>query len=340
MKRVTKLDLLFLVSIIFISISFGFYLHKYHIIPYAKLKWLLNQHLATHSHNNKITENRRQNHYGFWSIGIYKGSTPFNLFDPEDIENPVISAKDITDIDADFVADPFLIFKDNTYFLFFEVLNRVSGHGDIGYAESKNITKWTYKKIIIDENFHLSYPYVFEWEKKYYLIPESSQDLSVRLYRANSFPDSWEYEGNLLSGFPYTDPSVFRYQNKWWLFISIPGHNVLNLFYSDNLIKGWQPHPLNPIVKFNKHIARPGGRILIFKDKIYRFAQDDEPRYGLQVYAFEVTELSEKSYNEVKLLKNPIIKMTGKGWNATGMHHLDLQSINNQWVAAVDGRSL
>lgn len=272
-----------------------------------------------------------------WAVGIYEGPTPFQLKDPEKISNPVLTREDITDIDALFIADPFIAIKNKKYSMFFEVFNRTTHQGDIGLAESLNGIDWEYKKIIIDEPFHLSYPYVFQWENNYYLIPESGEDLSVRLYKATSFPDKWEYIGNLLSGYKYIDPSIFRYKDKWWLLVS-SDTGVLNLYYSDDLLKGWRHHPKNPIVKFNKSIARSAGRVFTYKERLYRLAQDGIPRYGSRVFAFEITELTEESYEERFASEKPIVTFTGKGWNAGRMHHVDLHEIDGKWIGAVDGR--
>jgi hypothetical protein len=35
----------------------------------------------------------------------------------------------------------------------------------------------------------------------------------------------------------------------------------------------------------------------------------------------------------------PVVTKTGTGWNATGMHHLDLHKIGERLIAVVDGRS-
>ena len=276
---------------------------------------------------------------GPWSIGIYEGYNLFSLGSSKNISNPVLTAKDVTDIDAVFLADPFMVFNGGRFFMFFEVLNRKTGHGDIAYAESSDGRKWNYIKVVIDEKFHLSYPYVFVWDNKYYMIPESNEDLSVRLYKATEFPDKWEYVGNVLSGYRYVDPSIFHYNNKWWMFVSNNENNVLNLYFSDDLLQGWQPHPKNPIVKFNKHVARPAGRVIIQDGKPLRFTQDDDPKYGLQVFAFEITELSETSYAEKLAVEKPILTKTGIGWNAAGMHHLDSHKIGDRWVSVVDGRN-
>jgi hypothetical protein len=94
---------------------------------------------------------------------------------------------------------------------------------------------------------------------------------------------------------------------------------------------------MNPIVKSDRNISRPGGRLFIYDEYVYRLAQDDDPEYGIQVFAFKITELSEDLYTE-EMIEKPLIKMTGKGWNAAGMHHLDLQKVGDKWLAVVDGR--
>ena len=72
-------------------------------------------------------------------------------------------------------------------------------------------------------------------------------------------------------------------------------------------------------------------------DRLYRLAQDCYPTYGSQVSAFEVTEISKTSYAE-KIVEGPLVKASGKGWNAQGMHHVDAFELSSgSWIAAVDG---
>ena len=273
-----------------------------------------------------------------WSVGIYEGDTPFDLSDPVSISNPVLTKKDITDVDALFIADPFIVINDEKQTLFFEVFNKETNQGDIGYAESNDGINWEYKKIVIDEPFHLSYPHVFKWNDDYYLIPESGEDLCVRLYKATSFPDKWTFVGTLIAGHNFIDPSIFYYKNKWWLFTSTD-KGVLNLHYSDDLFNGWRAHPKNPIVKSNKNIARPAGRVFMYNGNPHRLAQSGIPRYGSQVFAFEIIELSESIYEERKASEEPIVTFSGNGWNAGRMHHVDLHKVGDRWVGSVDGRS-
>ena len=322
------LSLIALITTLVIGIIYGMSIYKFQVFPYEIFKIAYNYF---HPEEADVS-------YGPWSIGIYTGLSPFELHDPENISNPVLTGKDVTDIDAKFVADPFMAVENGHFYMFFEVLNRANSQGDIGYAESEDGEKWEYKKIVIDEPFHLSYPYVFKWEDSYYLIPESHEDLSIRLYRATSFPGEWQFVKRIFNGEHYVDPSIFRYENTWWLFYTNPKNDALNLYYSDQLMGNWVPHPMNPIVKLNMHIARPGGRVLMHDGHLYRFTQDTEPRYGIQVFVFEILELSKTAYKEKIVSERPVVTMTGEGWNARGMHHVDAHFVKERWIASVDGR--
>jgi hypothetical protein len=96
---------------------------------------------------------------------------------------------------------------------------------------------------------------------------------------------------------------------------------------------------MNPVVKLDKHIARPGGKMIEHKGKLYRFGQDDDPDYGIQVFAFEIVELNTKVYRERMMLEKPVVTASGHGRNSTGMHHVDMHQRGDQWMAVVDGRN-
>jgi len=272
-----------------------------------------------------------------WSIGIYEGTSPFDLKETKDLPNPVIRGSDIKDRDISFVADPFMVIKDDKFYMFFEAMDDRRKKGLIACAESQDCKKWNYKEIILEENFHLSYPYVFEWNGNYYLIPESGEDFSVRLYKASFFPSSWEYIGSLLTGKAFMDPSVFHHKDSWWMFVSYPDCDVLDLYYSDELFSGWKPHPMNPIIKNDKKFSRPGGRVFSFNKKLYRIGQDCQNYYGMQLHAREIVTITKVLYEEINVSSNPVLTKSGKGWNKVGMHHLDPHWYGGKWISAVDG---
>jgi hypothetical protein len=277
-----------------------------------------------------------------WSIGIYMGFSPLKIIDSQKIKNPVISRRNITDVRAGFVADPFMLWVNSTWYMFFEILNQKTQRGEIGLATSQNAVDWTYQQIVLAEPFHLSYPYVFEWKNEYYMIPESAQAEAIRLYKASQFPLEWTFIGDIMSGSSFLDSSVFRYADTWWLFTETSSDyrfDTLRLFYSNELLGSWVEHPKSPIVSGNAHIARPGGRVLVMNDKILRYAQDCQPDYGTQVRAFEISELSATQYYEQELEGGVILAPSGSGWNGSGMHHVDPHLMpDGSWIACVDGR--
>ena len=274
-----------------------------------------------------------------WTIGIYRSNSPFHFNALQGWINPRFRAEDVTDVNAKFVADPFLIKDGKTWNLFFEVYNNDTKQGDLAVATSKNTWIWHYEKVIIDEPFHLSYPHVFEADGEYYLIPESFEDNSVRLYKADQFPAHWSYVKTLISGRDYVDNSIIYYGGKWWLFSSVTTNDKLYLHYADSLTGPWKEHPMSPIVNGDVHKARPSGRMIIYNDKLYRFTMDVQPPVGNhQVMAYEITELTPETYAEKLAQEAPVVMPSGSGWNGDGMHQLDpVQVDSNSWIASVDG---
>src|SRR5262249_55013165 len=126
-----------------------------------------------------------------WSIGIYQGKSPLTLAPALEINNPVLTHDSVSDAPAMFVADPFMLQAQGMWYMFFEVMNVQTGKGEIGLATSVNALRWRYQQIVLREPFHLSYPYVFQLENDYYMIPESYQANSIRLYKAVEFPTQW-----------------------------------------------------------------------------------------------------------------------------------------------------
>ena len=274
-----------------------------------------------------------------WTIGIYRSNTPFNFNQIQRWLNPLLKAEDVTDVSAKFVADPFIIKEGDVWNLFFEVYNNDTQQGDLAVATSTNTWIWNYGKVILDEPFHLSYPYVFKSEGEYYLIPESFEDNSIRLYKADEFPTKWSYVKTLIEGRDYVDNSIVFFNDKWWLFSSVTSNDTLYLHYADSLTGPWQEHPQSPIVTEDLHKSRPSGRLLIYNDNLYRFTMDVKPSIGThQVMAYEITEITPTSYSEQLAQEAPVVMASGSGWNAQAMHQLDLMQINgDSWIASVDG---
>jgi len=302
-----------------------------------------------------------------WSIGLYRGITPFSL--QPLTSNPILTAASVTDANASFVADPFHISLGDVCYLFFEVYNAESKRGEIAYATSDDGIVWTYRSIVLREPFHLSYPCVVRDGDDFFMIPETRECESVRLYRATSFPEKWEYVRDLLRG-DFADATLFaphpafghplpasrgegtretllpargekegrmRGDDTWYLFAH-RGLDELRLYFTKNIAGDWSEHPASPIVEGNRRVSRPAGRVLAYGDRIIRFAQDAWPHYGSRVRAIEVDALTPTTYSEHELDESPILEGSGDGWNSLGMHHVDfVRGGDRDWLAVVDG---
>jgi hypothetical protein len=278
-----------------------------------------------------------------WSIGVFTGSSPLALAADPAIACPVLTRDDVRDVPASFVADPFLLQHDSRWHLFFEVLNRSSGRGEIGLATSDDLAAWRYERIVLAEPFHLSYPQVLELDGTIYMVPESHEARSIRLYRAEPFPTEWKLAHVLLEGRAFSDATLFQHGGRWWLFTETSEprrHDTLRLYHADHLLGEWSEHPASPIVEGDRLTARPAGSVVATENGLLRFAQVCAPRYGVSVDAFEITTLTPTSYAERPVATNPVLGGSGvpESWNASRMHHVDAHLVApGRWAAAVDG---
>ena len=252
--------------------------------------------------------------------------------------NPVLTAADVTDAQAVYVADPFLMHEDGVWHMFFEVYNGPPYRGDIGHATSTDGLRWNYDRIVLTDGRHHSYPFVLKYNGEYFMTPESGNQQEVRLYRATDYPYSWTYVATLLSGRRFVDPTIIRYQGLWWMFVGDSDHPRCYLFYSTQLDSGWVEHPMSPIVNNDPGRARPAGRSTVFDgNRIIRLAQKNDLYYGEAVRAFEVDLLDRNHYAEHEIPESPILGAGGAGWNSDGMHQCDPWWTGTFWLAAVDG---
>jgi hypothetical protein len=225
--------------------------------------------------------------------------------------------------------DPFVVTKDDKYFLFVEELIYKTNKGHITVVEMDNKGNLIGSKKVLERTYHLSYPFLLKIDGTYYMIPETGENKTVEIYKCSEFPYKWEFVMNLMEGVRTGDVTVFHYNNKWWLFCCVDKTGIheglldeLHLFYSDNLFtKDWQSHPCNPINTDTK-TARSAGEIFIKDDKIYRPSQDCSGIYGRGINLNEIIKLSETEYEEVltqKVIPNNDLGIIGvHTFNADG----------------------
>ncbi len=233
----------------------------------------------------------------YWNIGVAKA--PIQAFlNPEKLPE----VKWFPNLPKNkFIADPFGFFYNEELHIIYEDF---LFHERIGKTAALEFENDTYRDngIVIDENFHMSYPFVFEFKGSIYCIPETYQANQVRLYKAVDFPKKWKLDQVLIDGYAGIDNTLFSHEGKWWLFSTDKNngaHYNLNIFYADNIFGDWQKHPKNP-VKTDIRSARPAGSIFTKNGSIFRPSMDYSEKVEGRIVINKVLKLSETDFKEEK----------------------------------------
>lgn len=208
-----------------------------------------------------------------------------------------------------FWADPFVIHKDNQYYIFIEELIYEEDKGFLSVITMDEKGMYSEPEVILEKPYHLSYPFIFEHEGEYMMIPESAQNKTIELYRCTDFPKKWEPVMNLMENITAVDTTLLYKDEVWWMFTNMreidgaSNHEELFLFYADTLqTTEWIPHPKNPIVSDVKN-ARPGGKVFESNGKLFRPAQNCSHTYGYGLRFNEITALDKENYQEQTVTK-------------------------------------
>jgi hypothetical protein len=201
-----------------------------------------------------------------------------------------------------FFADPHVITHDGRDFIFFEDYAFRDGKGVISYVEIDAQGRATAPRLAFEQPYHLSYPFLFEWNGEVYMVPETSQTNSVQLFRASRFPDQWEFVATLIEGFQLVDATLFEHGGRWFLFANASERggstwDELFLFVAETPLGPWRPHPKNP-VKSDARSARPAGNLFRRAGSIIRPSQDCTHGYGSGIVFSEVEVLTDTDYRE------------------------------------------
>ena len=218
-----------------------------------------------------------------------------------------------------FYADPCLIQSAGTSFLFFEEYRYTRSIGSIACFELDREGKPVSHAVVLERPYHLSFPTVFLWADEFWMVPESSENGTIEIYRAVQFPHEWKLEKVLIGQVRASDSVIFFHGGRVWLMTSMESSqrgvwDSLHLYCSDSPLGGWKPHPMNPVVR-DASRARPAGAIFADNGGLIRPGQDCSRRYGHAIQFCRIDTLNEKEYREV-----PIERLVGEQFAASGTH--------------------
>jgi hypothetical protein len=201
-----------------------------------------------------------------------------------------------------FFADPFPVTWQGRTFVFFEDLDHRVGKGTISAIEFGARAPVGPVLPVLEEPWHLSYPFLIEDGGELWMIPESSANRDVALYRCVAFPDRWERHVTLLDGLELGDATVTRHQGLYYLFGAVRDgaggySDTLAIYYADRLTGPWLPHAANPVL-IDRAQARPAGNMVVRDGRLWRPVQDCSQGYGAALALAEVTELSPTAFRQ------------------------------------------
>jgi hypothetical protein len=204
-----------------------------------------------------------------------------------------------------FYADPCVVAFEGRDFVFFEDYSFRRHRAGISCATVEPSGGVISIEPVLEEPFHLSYPFVFEIDKSYFMIPESASAKSIRLYRAVHFPLRWEFDRILLDGVEAVDTTIHLRNGMLWMFTNIAQHGAstqdeLHLFFANSLYGPWQAHPQNPIVSDVRR-ARSAGRLFANGEALFRPSQNSSISYGGSIVINAVEEMTTTAYRETKV---------------------------------------
>lgn len=211
-----------------------------------------------------------------------------------------------------FYADPFPFEVEGRRYVFFESLEYEDERGVISYVALDEEGRPGPPRVALRRSYHLSYPFLFEWQGEIYMLPETESNGTVELYRAVGFPERWELDRILLEGVGALDPTLFEHGGRFWLFVAMrpggPGlsggspNDELCLYHADSPLGDWIPHPANPVVS-DVTRARPAGPILRVGGDAIRPGQDCSGGYGRAIALSRIEVLDELQYRETPIAR-------------------------------------
>jgi hypothetical protein len=237
--------------------------------------------------------------------------------------------RDVVSSGGSQFADPFVVDDNGRHWLFVEEIPAGASKGRLAVMELDRDGGCGPPVTILERPFHLSYPFVFGDGGEFFMIPETSANNNIELYRATRFPFEWKLEKVLCSNVRAVDTTALLSGGIWYFFTTSArlGHETF-LFWSESLGGEWHYHPRNPIC-CDVRRARGAGPLFQSHGALIRPAQDCSVLYGYAIALNRVLRISPTDYEE------ELIEVIYPTWRKglLGTHTLS----SNDSFEAIDG---
>jgi hypothetical protein len=229
----------------------------------------------------------------------------------------------LPDASVAFSADPFPFEWQGQTCLFFERLDYRSGKGLI-YAQKFDAKGPVGEaELVIEEPWHLSYPFLIERKGELYMVPEASLSGALYIYRCVEFPGKWQREGQLLNGIEAADATIFEHAGRFWMTSvtrdGIGGYSdTLAIHHAQDLLGPWEEHAQRPVL-MDSRFARPAGAVVAVDGALVRPVQDCSTGYGKALALMRIDQLDAENFAQTRTaLIEP-----GPKWPGTRLHTIN-----------------
>ena len=205
-----------------------------------------------------------------------------------------------------FHADPFVVWHQQCFHVFFEVYSyhEATGHLAVQQITTDGQLQGT-RRIVLQLDTHLSYPQVFSADGQWWMVPETSARRTVELWRCVDFPDQWTRHQILLDQIDAVDATLWQQPDGLWRMLATLRRDSrkygdkLYSFSAPDLYGPWQIDYQGQPVARGMLSERPGGAL--FRDthqQLIRPVQDSLRRYGEALEFRIIRQWDSKGYQE------------------------------------------
>lgn len=225
-------------------------------------------------------------------------------------------------------ADPILVSDQSGTYLFAEAFERKKRIGRISVSTVSDAGEIGEPQLIISEPHHMSFPFVFKWNEKYYMIPETSENNSIKLYMPKSFPYDWQLVKSWQIGKKLVDSVLIECNGNELQFLSseVDSKNLLRCRYVKYSLVGMDDltscelvldHSYNDRQKFSYDDRNAGAIIESKSSQILPTQSSTTTEYGVSLVFRNKQKLSRNDSPEIM---PEDIRITGMNNKLLGVH--------------------
>ncbi len=216
-----------------------------------------------------------------WRVA-WRPSVANGVWETRDLSGQAFTV--IPDDGARYYADPFPFAQDGRRWVFVEEYPYATGRGVISAIEMDDRGPVGPPRVVIDQPYHMSYPQVFAWAGETWMVPETSANRTVELWKADDLPHRWSRHAVLVPDMAVADATLFRHGGRWWMLGTVADDggsagDALHAWHAPDLLGPWTMAGRGPVL-LDACTARPGGSVRLVDGALWRPAQDNSAHYG------------------------------------------------------------